>query len=53
MFDIQYLTVDSEDELIEKLHTFFEEEKNPMLLEIFTPRELNDKVLKSYFKEIS
>ncbi|MBS9765943.1 MAG: 2-succinyl-5-enolpyruvyl-6-hydroxy-3-cyclohexene-1-carboxylic-acid synthase [Flavobacteriaceae bacterium] len=52
MFDIKYITVGKEKELTEKLHTFFEEEKSPVLLEIFTPRELNDKVLKSYFEAL-
>ncbi len=52
MFEIEYFTAESEAELSEKLEVFFKEEEQPMLLEIFTPRTLNDEVLKSYFKAL-
>jgi len=49
MFDIRYYTAKNEIELKAELKTFYQLEKKPKLLEIFTPNTINDKVLKRYF----
>lgn len=50
MYDFQYDSVTNMEELEVSLKVFYEEGKQPKLLEIFTPRKLNDEVLLSYFK---
>ncbi len=52
MYQFQYISAANDEELQQQLKTFFNKGKNPKLLEIFTPNELNDKVLKSYFKNL-
>lgn len=53
-FDIEYTSANCEEDLNTRLAELFELSGNrPKLLEIFTPRELNDKVLNDYFKFIS
>lgn len=52
MFQIGYTSVNNEQELKKQLSTFFVPSKRPQLLEVFTPRELNDEVLLDYFKFI-
>jgi len=50
MYHFDYNQVADEADLKEALVTFYDIGKQPKLLEINTPRELNDKVLKDYFK---
>lgn len=50
MFDISYQVAASEAELKEVLDGFYQDTGRTKLLEIFTPRELNDKILRDYFK---
>jgi len=50
MHGFEYLSVSSDVDLEKKLNHFYKPSKYPMLLEIFTPRELNDLVLIDYFK---
>ena len=45
-----YQAVKSEDELNSQLATFFTKTSQVSLLEVFTPRKLNDKVLLEYFE---
>lgn len=52
MFTFDYMKVKNEKELNEKLPQFYAETENPTLLEIFTPRTINDKVLKAYFNNL-
>jgi 2-succinyl-5-enolpyruvyl-6-hydroxy-3-cyclohexene-1-carboxylate synthase len=54
-YDLNYLTADNEKDLRKLLPDFFSLNRNdrPSLLEIFTPRELNDKILKDYFKRLT
>ncbi len=49
MFGIEYSRVTNEDELKLEISTFYKPSKHPKLLEIKTPRTLNDVILKSYF----
>ena len=49
MFNIKYYTAKNEIELKAELKSFYQLEKEPKLLEIFTPNTMNDKVLKMYF----
>lgn len=51
-FNVNYMSANSMDEIDSQLDPFFEVQSNerPVLMEIFTPHELNDKVLKDYFE---
>ena len=49
MFNIKYYMAKNEKELKAELKSFYKLEKEPKLLEIFTPNTVNDKVLKRYF----
>jgi 2-succinyl-5-enolpyruvyl-6-hydroxy-3-cyclohexene-1-carboxylate synthase len=49
MFDLEYYNVQSEKELKHSLKSFYLDSVKPKLLEIITPAEVNDKVLKDYF----
>ncbi len=49
MFNIKYYVAKNEIELKAELKSFYQIEKEPKLLEIFTPNTINDKVLKRYF----
>ena len=49
MYKIEYLTASSKDDLKNTLHSFYNKSSSPKLLEIFTPRKINDKVLVDYF----
>jgi 2-succinyl-5-enolpyruvyl-6-hydroxy-3-cyclohexene-1-carboxylate synthase len=53
MFNIGYDVVSKKEELIAKLHNFYLNSKRPQLLEIKTPREVNNKILMEYFDFIS
>ena len=50
MFGIEYISVDNVKELSETLMSFYSDSsKSSKLLEIITPKEQNDKILKEYF----
>lgn len=52
MYGFDYAVSSTEAQLKLKLKTFYSESEQPKLLEIFTPRTLNDEVLINYFKFI-
>ncbi|WP_347925769.1 2-succinyl-5-enolpyruvyl-6-hydroxy-3-cyclohexene-1-carboxylic-acid synthase [Pontimicrobium sp. SW4] len=52
MYNITYQASDSIANLESKLQDFYNEDNSPKLLEIFTPRMVNDQVLLDYFKAI-
>ena len=47
--DVNYVSASSLNEIESQMADFFEEGDRPKLMEIFTPRELNAKVLDEYF----
>ena len=49
LYNFEYLQASSEEEVKESLANFFQNSGKPKLLEIFTPRTINDKVLLEYF----
>ena len=49
MFKFDYATARNDEELQSKLSKFYLNSSRPKLLEIFTPREINNKVLLNYF----
>lgn len=49
MYGIGYQSVSNVDDLKQVLSTFYSKSKTPKVLEIFTPRLINDKVLLDYF----
>ena len=53
MYDFSYTKASNENELIEKLAEFYKPSDKPAVLEIFTPSEKNDLILKDYFKQLS
>ncbi|MFW2375178.1 MAG: 2-succinyl-5-enolpyruvyl-6-hydroxy-3-cyclohexene-1-carboxylate synthase, partial [Cellulophaga baltica] len=52
-FDVIHEKVDTEEILEKALINFYKSSKKPKLLEIKTPRLINDKILLSYFDFIS
>ncbi|MCK0178507.1 thiamine pyrophosphate-binding protein [Flavobacteriaceae bacterium S0862] len=52
MYNIVYQEANSMINLKNKLQDFYDVDKTPKLLEIFTPRENNDQVLLNYFKAL-
>ncbi|MFT5860508.1 MAG: 2-succinyl-5-enolpyruvyl-6-hydroxy-3-cyclohexene-1-carboxylate synthase [Flavobacteriaceae bacterium] len=48
--DVGYVKADSVLEIEAQLESFFEESDRPKLMEIFTPREVNDSILKLFFE---
>ena len=52
MYNFEYDSASNEKHLKVQLKTFFEASEKPKLLEIFTPRTVNDEVLLEYFKFI-
>ncbi len=52
MYDIKYTSATNETELEDALKTFYKTSKNPKLLEVFTPRTLNDEILLNYFEAL-
>jgi len=52
MYHFNYNTANNEVELNTQLSCFYKESKLPKLLEIFTPREENDQILKAYFNNL-
>lgn len=53
MYGFDYKSVSDEINLNSELNQFFSESEQPKLLEIFTPRELNDTILLDYFKYLT
>lgn len=51
-YDLDYASASNEEELNNVLNHFFEEKNKASILEIFTPTQENDKVLKKYFQHI-
>lgn len=49
LYDFEYHRADSQEEVHQHLQDFFSESGKPKLLEIFTPRKINDEVLLEYF----
>ncbi len=49
LYNFEYSEANSEVTLKESLNGFFDSSEKPKLLEIFTPRKLNDEVLLEYF----
>ena len=52
MFHIEYATSKSDEELELSLNTFYDKSHQPKLLEIITPRTMNDEILLDYFNFI-
>ena len=52
MYQFKYQAASNDSELKQELSIFFKSSSKPKLLEIFTPRTLNDSVLLDYFKFI-
>lgn len=52
MYNFEYVTAINEKELTKELSNFYKESNTPKLLEIVTPREENDKILKAYFNNL-
>jgi len=50
MYNIDYSSTSEEKQLKLKLKSFYSESNQPKLLEIFTPRTINDEVLLNYFE---
>ncbi len=52
MFNFEYQLAKSEEEVSVNLASFYNQSEKPKLLEIQTPTEVNDKILKAYFKNL-
>ncbi len=52
MYGLEYYQATSEETLEKSLKGFYAVSNRPKLLEIFTPKEMNDIVLKDYFKSL-
>ncbi len=50
MYNFEYQRADDMDEVETSLGSFYEDGDRPKLLEIFTPRKVNDEVLLEYFR---
>ncbi|MBC9797523.1 2-succinyl-5-enolpyruvyl-6-hydroxy-3-cyclohexene-1-carboxylic-acid synthase [Sinomicrobium weinanense] len=53
MYGIDYVTADDENSLKDRLTGFYAASDRPKLLEVFTPRTINDGVLIDYFKHLT
>ncbi len=53
MFNLGYQTVSDGEELLPRLRSFYQDSEVPQLLEIKTPRVINNKILMKYFDFIS
>lgn len=53
MYGFTYTSAQSENELVVGLKKLFSQNQQPSILEVFTPTELNDKILLDYFKELA
>ena len=52
MYNFEYDSASTEKQLKLQLKSFFEDSNTPKLLEVFTPRTINDEVLLEYFNYI-
>jgi len=52
MYGLKYHAVSTEESLREALGEFYKQDDKPKLLEVFTPKRVNDEVLLSYFEFI-
>ncbi|MGG6232241.1 2-succinyl-5-enolpyruvyl-6-hydroxy-3-cyclohexene-1-carboxylic-acid synthase [Tenacibaculum sp. SDUM215027] len=52
MYDFEYVQVKDLKSLRNSLTSFYSESNQPKIMEIFTPKEINDVVLKNYFKNL-
>ena len=50
MFGFDYESAHTETQIKNRLEIFYSKSDKPKLLEIFTPRTLNDKILLDYFE---
>ena len=53
MYGYDYLKANNEAELKDSLHVFYGKSERPKILEVATPRVLNNKILLGYFDFIS
>ncbi|MFC2109773.1 2-succinyl-5-enolpyruvyl-6-hydroxy-3-cyclohexene-1-carboxylic-acid synthase [Bacteroidota bacterium] len=53
MYGIEYDLASTEEELTVSLQNFYQDTDSPKLLEVKTPSQINDVVLKEYFKSLS
>lgn len=49
MYQFEYASAENEEELKRELNTFYLVGNTPKILEVFTPSDLNDSILKEYF----
>ncbi|REH43930.1 2-succinyl-5-enolpyruvyl-6-hydroxy-3-cyclohexene-1-carboxylate synthase [Tenacibaculum gallaicum] len=52
MYGFEYVQVKDLKSLQNSLTSFYSESNQPKIMEIFTPKEINDVVLKNYFKNV-
>ncbi|TDQ23764.1 2-succinyl-5-enolpyruvyl-6-hydroxy-3-cyclohexene-1-carboxylic-acid synthase [Tenacibaculum caenipelagi] len=52
MYGFEYVSITNLEELNIGLRGFYTESSQPKIMEIFTPKEINDVVLKNYFKNL-
>nr|WP_299033302.1 2-succinyl-5-enolpyruvyl-6-hydroxy-3-cyclohexene-1-carboxylic-acid synthase [uncultured Tenacibaculum sp.] len=52
MYGFEYVQVNDLKSLQTSLISFYEESDQPKIMEVFTPKEINDVVLKNYFKNL-
>jgi len=52
MYGFEYSTANSIPQINNEMHSFYNNGEKPKLLEIFTPRTINDEILLNYFKSI-
>ena len=52
MYNFEYLIAKNEYDLENQLSGFYKKSAIPKVLEVFTPREENDKILKTYFNNL-
>ena len=53
MYGFRYDVIQSKEELVPGILNFFSKEDGPAILEIFTPSNINDRVILDYFKFIA
>jgi 2-succinyl-5-enolpyruvyl-6-hydroxy-3-cyclohexene-1-carboxylate synthase len=49
LFDLEYTSASSKEELDTALVDFYKQSSRPKILEVFTPSSINDQILLSYF----
>ncbi len=52
MYNFEYVVAENEEQLNNGLKEFYNDSDTPKLLEIFTPKEQNDLILKAYFNNL-